>query len=141
MKKNDVLSWIPPYVARWKRQERRNLLQNNSFGLWSFMLWSFMLWMLLLFINRTALDCWQSIGLCEVKTYLPVQIRRRGATLILRRTGMCLCNGSLFHKKSLNIGPIFYKKKQQQQKQPKYGSVIPKYWKLWKMGLYFEKNP
>ena len=30
-------------------------------------------------------------------------------TYILRHMGMCHSNGSLFHKKSLNMGPIFYK--------------------------------
>ena len=35
---------------------------------------------------------------------------RGGGTHILRQTGMCGCNGSLFYKKSLNMGPIFYKK-------------------------------
>ena len=34
----------------------------------------------------------------------------RGGTHILRHTGMCRSTGSLFHKKSLNMGPIFYKK-------------------------------
>ena len=29
---------------------------------------------------------------------------------ILRQTGMCRSNGSLFYKKSLNMGPVFYKK-------------------------------
>ena len=31
-------------------------------------------------------------------------------TQLLRQTGMCRSNGSLFYKKSLNIGPVFYKK-------------------------------
>ena len=32
-----------------------------------------------------------------------------GVTHIFRYTGMWCSNGSLFHKKSLNMGPIFYK--------------------------------
>ena len=34
----------------------------------------------------------------------------RGGTHIFGRTGMCRSNGSLFHKKSLNMGPVFYQK-------------------------------
>ena len=30
-----------------------------------------------------------------------------GDTDILRQTGMCCSNGSLFYKKSLNMGPVF----------------------------------
>ena len=29
---------------------------------------------------------------------------------VLRQTGMCRSNGSLLYKKSLNMGPVFYKK-------------------------------
>ena len=32
-----------------------------------------------------------------------------GSTHILRQTEMCHSNGSLFYKKSLNMGPILYK--------------------------------
>ena len=31
-----------------------------------------------------------------------------GGNHILGRTGMCRSNGSLFYKKSLNMGPVFY---------------------------------
>ena len=34
----------------------------------------------------------------------------RGCTHIFGRTGMCRSNGSLFYKKSLNMGPVFYPK-------------------------------
>ena len=34
----------------------------------------------------------------------------RGGTHIFGRTGMCCSNGSLFYKKSLNMGPVFYQK-------------------------------
>ena len=48
-----------------------------------------------------------------------------GGGHILRHSGMFHCNGSLFHKKSLNMGPIFYKS------IPKYGflfsSKFPKF--------------
>ena len=33
-----------------------------------------------------------------------------GGTNIFGRTGMCCSNGSLFYKKSLNMGPVFYQK-------------------------------
>ena len=33
-----------------------------------------------------------------------------GGTHIFGRTGMCRSNGSLFYKKSLNMGPVFYQK-------------------------------
>ena len=33
-----------------------------------------------------------------------------GGTHIFGRMGMCRSNGSLFYKKSLNIGPVFYQK-------------------------------
>ena len=33
-----------------------------------------------------------------------------GGTHIFGRMGMCRSNGSLFYKKSLNMGPIFYQK-------------------------------
>ena len=33
-----------------------------------------------------------------------------GGTHIFDRTGMCRSNGSLFYKKSLNMGPVFYQK-------------------------------
>ena len=35
-----------------------------------------------------------------------------------RHMGVCRSNGSLFHKKSLNMGPIFYKN------IPKHGSIF-----------------
>ena len=34
----------------------------------------------------------------------------RGGTHIFGRTEMCRPNGSLFYKKSLNMGPVFYPK-------------------------------
>ena len=33
-----------------------------------------------------------------------------GVTHVFGRTGMCRSNGSLFYKKSLNMGPVFYQK-------------------------------
>ena len=35
-------------------------------------------------------------------------LKARGLTRILSQTGMCRSNGSLFNKKSLNMGPVFY---------------------------------
>ena len=49
--------------------------------------------------------------------------------------------GGAFHKKSPNMGPIFYKN------IPKHGLVFLKFpkiadvWKLWKIGLHFKKSP
>ena len=56
-----------------------------------------------------------------------------GGTHILRHTGMCCSH----HKKSLNMGPNFYKN------IPKHGSVFSKskHPKIVKMGLCFKKNP
>ena len=45
----------------------------------------------------------------------------QGGTHILRHMGKCCSNGSLFHKKALNMGPIFYRN------IPKYGSVYLKF--------------
>ena len=61
-------------------------------------------------------------------------------THIFGRTGMCRSNGSLFYKKSLNMGPVFY------QKILKHGSTFLTEPKLksrnfGKMGLFFKKNP
>ena len=79
-----------------------------------------------------------------------------GGTHIFGRTGMCRSNGSLFYKKSLNMGPVFY------QKILKHGSTFlneHKIWQFWgfchaktpkiakflknrpKMALFFTKNP
>ena len=70
-----------------------------------------------------------------------------GGTHIFDRTGMCHSNGSLFYKKSLNMGPAFY------QKILKHGSTFltePKIFgfshgeklqNFWKMGLFFKKKP
>ena len=41
---------------------------------------------------------------------LPLNPPGGGGTLIFGRTGMCRSNGSLFNKKSLNMGPAFYQK-------------------------------
>ena len=40
---------------------------------------------------------------------VPVFVGGGGPTHILRHMGMCRSNGSLFHKLSLIMGPIFYK--------------------------------
>ena len=45
----------------------------------------------------------------------------RGGPHILGRTGMCRSNGSLFYKKSLNMGPVFY---DFYQKILKHGSAV-----------------
>ena len=56
----------------------------------------------------------------------------------IRHTGMCHSNCLLFHKKSLNMGPIFYKD------IPKHGSVFVFFVcfsNFFWMGLYLEGNP
>ena len=56
-----------------------------------------------------------------------------GGTHIFGRTGMCRSNGSLFYKKSLNMGPVFY------QKILKHGSTFltePKF-----SGFSHSENP
>ena len=56
-----------------------------------------------------------------------------GGTHIFGQTGMCRSNGSLFYKKSLNMGPVFY------QKILKHGSTfltLPKF-----LGLCMAKTP
>ena len=53
----------------------------------------------------------------------------------LRHMGMCCSNKLFFEKKSLYMGHIFYKT------IPNRGSNLMNTWKLWKMSLYFEKNP
>ena len=66
-----------------------------------------------------------------------------GGTHIFGRTGMCRPNGSLFYKKSLNMGPVFY------QKILKHGSTFltePKFLgfhmaKTLKIAKFLENGP
>ena len=67
----------------------------------------------------------------------------RGGTHIFGWTGMCRSNGSLFYKKSLNMGPIL------NQKLLKHGSTFltePKLWrkpenrKFFKIWAYFSRK-
>ena len=44
-----------------------------------------------------------------------------GVLNILRHMGMCHSNGLVFHKKAINMGPIFYKN------IPKHGFVFSKF--------------
>ena len=68
--------------------------------------------------------------------------RRRG-THILMQMGMCCSNGSLFYKKSLNMGPVFTKKSLNMDPilwlSPCENPEISQ--NLWKMGLFCKKNP
>ena len=69
-----------------------------------------------------------------------------GGTRIFGRTGMCCSNGSLFYKKSLNMGPVFYKKILEHGStfltELKFsGFRMAKIAKCLKMGLFFKKNP
>ena len=108
-------------------------------------------------LNYHALEPWNLLPYLKLN-----QETGGGGTQIFGRTGMCRSNGSLFYKKSLNMGPVFY------QKILKHGSTfltelkflgfrlaktlkIAKFlkngqepWKsqnFWKMGLFFKKNP
>ena len=65
-----------------------------------------------------------------------------------RHTGMCHSDESLFHTKSLNNGPFFYKNTTvpvSLNTGPIFsrisGVCMANTQKLWKMGLYFKKNP
>ena len=53
---------------------------------------------------------------------------------------MCRSNGSLFYKKSLNMGPIFYQKILKRgstfMTEPKIFGVFAKSQNFWKMGLF-----
>ena len=57
----------------------------------------------------------------------------QGGTQIFGRTGMCRSNGSLFYKKSLNMGPVFY------QKILKHGSTFLNELKF--SGFHMAKTP
>ena len=61
----------------------------------------------------------ESLSIESNFSFLP----RGEGTHIWRHTGMCRSKGSLFHKKSLNMGPIFYKN----IPRPKHGFVFPKF--------------
>ena len=66
-----------------------------------------------------------------------------GGLLTYSHTEICCSNGSLFYKKSQNVGPIFYKS------IPKHGSIFskifgcsPEHLKILKNGpIFWEKNP
>ena len=89
--------------------------------------------------NNTPSICDHQVGAAAIA--LP-----EGGTHILRHAMMCRSNGSLFHKKSLKMGLIFYKN------IPKYGSVFKKFHmkivkngpifgeKSLKMGAFFCQN-
>ena len=64
------------------------------------------------------LDCLYT-SIYFLKNFEACSHRGGGGTHIFDRTGMCSSNGSLFYKKSLNMGPIFYKK------ILKHGSTFP----------------
>ena len=95
-------------------------------------------------VNLSLLDI---IDPKNATLFIRDQLQGPGGTHIFGRTGMCRSNGSLFHKKSLNMGPVFY------QKILKHGSTFltePKFLgfrkprksrNFWKMGLLFKKNP
>ena len=76
-----------------------------------------------------------------------------GGTHIFGRTGMYRSNGSLFYKKSLNMGPVFYPKILKNgstfltEPQIKWFSGVfamrkpRKIAKFWKIGLFLKENP
>ena len=56
-------------------------------------------------LNYHALEPWNLLPYLKLNQKPGV-----GGTQIFGRTRMCRSNGSLFYKKSLNMGPIFYQK-------------------------------
>ena len=56
-------------------------------------------------LNYHALEPWNLLPYLKLN-----QETGGGGTHIIGRTGMCRSNGSLFYKKSLNMGPVFYPK-------------------------------
>ena len=46
----------------------------------------------------------------KLKYGIKISVGRPGGTHIFGQTEMCRSNGSLFYKKSLNMGPVFYQK-------------------------------
>ena len=56
-------------------------------------------------LNYHALEPWNLLPYLKLN-----QETGGGGTQIFGRTGMCRSNGSLFYKKSLNMGPVFYPK-------------------------------
>ena len=64
-------------------------------------------------------------------------VNPRGGTHIFGRTGMCRPNGSLFYKKSLNMGPVFYQKKSLNMGQ--FFWLSPKLRDFW--GFHHAKTP
>ena len=103
------------------------------------------------------------VVLCKNQTYLTVQcdvwagvratghVMRGDYSVILRQMGMCCSNGSLFYKKSLNMGPVFYKKKKKSLSMGQFSDWAqsfgfspcenpPESQNLWKMGLFFKKT-
>ena len=77
----------------------------------------------LLYDTKSVMVFWQLLS--KIKRFVTIfRISWNGPTLFnipigdfppytrtSRQTGMCRSNGLLFYKKSLNMGPIFYKKK------------------------------
>ena len=55
-------------------------------------------------------SCSQILEKTWWKNYEKSMQKPQGGTHIFGRTGMCRSNGSLFYKKSLNMGPVFYPK-------------------------------
>ena len=81
---------------------------------------------------------------------MPTRNQGGGSTHIFGWTGLCCSNGSLFYKKSLNMGPVFSTKKSLNMGQRFWLSpnfrvfawLKPrKLWNFCKMGLFFKKNP
>ena len=66
--------------------------------------------------------CESSLTMTVLEMKSKTQEGGGGVTHISRHAGMCCSNGSLFHQKSLNIGPNFYKNISKQ------GSIFPKIW-------------
>ena len=100
-------------VIQWDRNSTNDTLEWNYCG----------------FASTPDLKFKQNGDLKQIKA----RVGPGGGTDIFGRTGMCCSNGSLFYKKSLNMGPVFC------QKILKHGSTFltePKF-----SGFRMSKNP
>ena len=92
--------------------------------------------------NEVNMTWWGGIGFNPVQSISSNfgYISTPGGTHIFGRTRMYRSNGSLFYKKSLTMGPVFFT-----PKILKHGSTFltePQITRnFWKIGLFLKKNP
>ena len=82
-------------ISRYK--QNKNINENFS---WLQIL-QFLFWELR---GQKPFKEYREVSKCKQHIIIP------GCTHIFGQTEMCRSNGSLFYKKSLNMGPVFYKK-------------------------------